>query len=35
MGRILSVQKAGKDLKLKINFGGNKRDILSSFVDKI
>jgi len=35
MGRVLSVQKAGKDLKLKINFGGNKRDILSSFVEKI
>jgi len=35
MGRIMSVQKAGKDLKLKINFGGNKRDILSSFVEKI
>ena len=35
MGRILSVQKAGKDLKLKINFGGNRRDILSSFVEKI
>lgn len=35
MGRIISVQKAGKDLKLKINFGGNKRDILSSFVEKI
>ncbi|BFU77102.1 3'-5' exonuclease [Arcobacter sp. 15-2] len=35
MGRILSVQKAGKDLKLNINFGGMKRDILSSFVEKI
>jgi DNA helicase II / ATP-dependent DNA helicase PcrA len=35
MGRVMSVQKAGKDLKLKINFGGNKRDILSSFVEKI
>jgi DNA helicase-2/ATP-dependent DNA helicase PcrA len=35
MGRVVSVQKAGKDLKLKINFGGNKRDILSSFVEKI
>jgi DNA helicase II / ATP-dependent DNA helicase PcrA len=35
MGRVISVQKAGKDLKLKINFGGNKRDILSSFVEKI
>jgi len=35
MGRVMSVQKAGKELKLKINFGGNKRDILSSFVEKI
>jgi len=35
MGRVMSVQKSGKDLKLKINFGGNKRDILSSFVEKI
>jgi len=35
MGRIISVQKAGKDLKLNINFGGMKRDILSSFVEKI
>ncbi len=35
MGRIISVNKAGKDLKLKINFGGSKRDILSSFVEKI
>ena len=35
MGRIISVQKAGKDLKLSINFGGMKRDILSSFVEKI
>lgn len=35
MGRVVSVQKAGKDLKLNINFGGSKRDILSSFVEKI
>ncbi|MEA3352692.1 MAG: UvrD-helicase domain-containing protein [Campylobacterota bacterium] len=35
MGRVLAVQKAGKDLKLKINFGGSKRDILSSFVEKV
>jgi DNA helicase-2/ATP-dependent DNA helicase PcrA len=35
MGRVMSVQKAGKDLKLKINFGGSKRDILSSFVEKV
>lgn len=34
VGRVLSVQKAGKDLKLKINFGGAKRDILSGFVEK-
>jgi len=35
MGRVMSVQKVGKDLKLNINFGGTKRDILSSFVEKI
>ena len=35
MGRVESVQKAGRDLKLKINFGGVRRDILSSFVEKI
>ncbi len=35
MGRVVSVQKAGRDLKLNINFGGNKRDILSSFVEKV
>lgn len=35
MGRVLAVQKSGRDLKLHINFGGTKRDILSSFVEKI
>ncbi len=35
MGRIESVSKAGKEYKLKINFGGTKRDILSNFVEKI
>jgi len=35
MGRVLEVQQTGKDLKLKINFGGSKREILSSFVQKI
>ena len=35
MGRIESLTKAGKDYKLKINFGGVKREILSSFVEKI
>ena len=35
MGRIESVKKAGKDYKLKINFGGNTRDILSNFIEKV
>ncbi|KIM11219.1 MAG: ATP-dependent DNA helicase [Sulfuricurvum sp. PC08-66] len=35
MGRVLAVSKAGKEYKLKINFGGNTRDILSSFVERI
>ncbi|RZV16219.1 ATP-dependent helicase [Aliarcobacter butzleri] len=34
MGRIEKVTSAGKDYKLTINFGGTKRDILSSFVEK-
>jgi DNA helicase-2/ATP-dependent DNA helicase PcrA len=33
-GRVLEVSKSGKDLKLKINFGGSQRDILASFVEK-
>ncbi len=35
MGRVIGVSKAGKELKLSINFGGSKREILSSFVEKI
>jgi len=35
MGRVQKATKAGKDYKLTINFGGTKRDILSSFVNKI
>ncbi|MEA3316019.1 MAG: ATP-dependent helicase, partial [Campylobacterota bacterium] len=35
MGKIDSVSKSGKDLKLKINFGGIYRDIVSSFVEKV
>ena len=35
MGKIIAINKAGKDYKLKINFGGTKREILSSFVEKI
>jgi len=34
MGRVQKANKAGKDFKLTINFGGTKRDILSSFVEK-
>lgn len=33
-GRVIEVTKAGKELKLKINFGGTHRDILASFVEK-
>jgi DNA helicase II / ATP-dependent DNA helicase PcrA len=33
-GRVLEVTKVGKELKLKINFGGSQRDILASFVEK-
>ncbi|WP_320035973.1 UvrD-helicase domain-containing protein [Halarcobacter sp.] len=35
MGRVQKASKAGKDHKLTINFGGQIRDILSSFVEKI
>jgi len=35
IGRVQEVTKSGKDYKLKINFGGNKKEILSSFVEKI
>jgi DNA helicase-2/ATP-dependent DNA helicase PcrA len=34
-GRILAVQKAGKDSKLTINFGGSEKNILASFVTKL
>lgn len=35
MGRVQKAVKSGKDYKLTINFGGTRRDILSSFVEKI
>ncbi len=35
MGRVQKAVKSGKDYKLTINFGGSKREILSSFVEKI
>jgi len=34
-GRVEKVVNVGKDCKLTINFGGQKREILSSFVEKI
>ncbi len=35
IGRVQAVNKAGKEYKLLINFGGNKKEILSSFVQSI
>lgn len=35
MGRVTEVSKVGREFKLQINFGGTKRDILASFVEKI
>ncbi|MBD3808953.1 MAG: UvrD-helicase domain-containing protein [Sulfuricurvum sp.] len=34
-GRVEGVGKAGREFKLSINFGGNKREILDSFVEKL
>ena len=34
-GRILEVTKSGKDIRLKINFGGLVREILSGYVSKV
>ncbi len=34
-GRVVGVSKAGREFKLSINFGGNKREILASFVEKL
>ena len=35
IGRVQEVSKSGKEYKLKINFGGNKKEILSSFIEPI
>jgi len=35
IGRVQAVNKIAKEYKLLINFGGNKREILSSFVQSI
>ena len=35
IGRVQGATKSGKEYKLKINFGGKKKDILSSFVQRV
>ena len=35
IGRVQGATKSGKEYKLKINFGGNKKEILSSFVQRV
>ncbi len=35
IGRVQSSTKSGREYKLKINFGGNKKEILSSFVKSV
>jgi len=35
IGRVQSATKSGREYKLKINFGGSKREILSSFVQSV
>jgi DNA helicase-2/ATP-dependent DNA helicase PcrA len=34
-GRVLGVSKSGREFKLNINFAGNKKDILASFVERL
>jgi DNA helicase-2/ATP-dependent DNA helicase PcrA len=34
-GRVVGVSKAGREFKLSINFAGNQRDILASFVERL
>ncbi|CAA6825437.1 MAG: ATP-dependent DNA helicase UvrD/PcrA/Rep, epsilon proteobacterial type 2 [uncultured Sulfurovum sp.] len=35
IGRVQAANKSGQEYKLKINFGGNKKEILSSFVQSV
>ena len=35
IGRVQGSTKSGKQYKLKINFGGKKKEILSSFVQRV
>ncbi|MEA2111398.1 MAG: 3'-5' exonuclease [Campylobacterota bacterium] len=34
-GRVAGVSKSGREFKLSINFSGNRREILASFVEKL
>ncbi|MCD6174092.1 MAG: UvrD-helicase domain-containing protein [Sulfurimonas sp.] len=34
-GRVIGVSKSGREFKLSINFAGNKKDILASFIEKL
>jgi len=34
-GRVTGVSKSGREFKLQINFAGNSRDILASFVERL
>jgi DNA helicase-2/ATP-dependent DNA helicase PcrA len=34
-GRVIGINKAGNKTKLKIDFGGSVREILSDFVEKV
>ena len=35
IGRVIGVSKVGREFKLSINFGGQIRDILASFVERV
>ena len=34
-GRVTGVSKSGREFKLSINFAGNKKDILASFIERL
>ncbi|WP_455757650.1 ATP-dependent helicase [Sulfurimonas sp.] len=34
-GRVIGVSKSGREFKLSINFAGNKKDILASFIERL
>ncbi len=34
-GRVTGISRAGREFKLNINFGGNRREILASFVERL